>query len=273
MSQNLPSPSIVQKHRSEFNKNFANLGTYFCDGCLLRNFSGPMFQCKSCDDFIVCQTCISKMNRFHNPSHIFKLRLKDDEQQLKHNGITCSGCSTSNFIGPRYNCQQCMNPYDLCQRCIADSSSLHGRGHTFVTVRTPNNQAVHQSTTCDGCRTTPIIGLRYKCQSCSDYDLCTQCYTGNTNGEIHDAKHKFQFINQANDSKESISQRAAQAIARIRAKYGPEYNGDAVDAETGWSIADARIQEQQDFQLQMMRTQIEINHTQNMTRIMMGYRW
>lgn len=28
---------------------------------------------------------------------------------------------------------------------------------------------------CDQCETAPLIGLRYKCQSCEDYDLCQRC--------------------------------------------------------------------------------------------------
>jgi hypothetical protein len=70
--------------------------------------------------------------------------------------------------------------------------------------------------------------------------------------KIHDATHKFQS---SSNSATNISRRADQAIARIRAKHGSEYNGDAVDAETGWTIADARVMQQQDFQLGMARLQ------------------
>ncbi|EGR26986.1 zinc ZZ type family protein, putative [Ichthyophthirius multifiliis] len=36
-------------------------------------------------------------------------------------------------------------------------------------------QAIHSGFTCDGCETNPILGVRYKCYVCPDYDLCEKC--------------------------------------------------------------------------------------------------
>ena len=63
----------------------------------------------------------------------------------------------------------------------------------------------------------------------------------------------------------NLISRADGAINRLRAKYGPEYNGNAVDAETGWSIADARIQQQQAFQLAMHCSQLAAQTTALLT--------
>jgi hypothetical protein len=35
--------------------------------------------------------------------------------------------------------------------------------------------SVHNNIKCDKCLITPIVGVRYKCQICPDYDLCQNC--------------------------------------------------------------------------------------------------
>ncbi|KAF2141047.1 uncharacterized protein K452DRAFT_288427 [Aplosporella prunicola CBS 121167] len=49
---------------------------------------------------------------------------------------------------------------------------------------------VHRGITCDGCRTTPIRGVRYRCTNCVDYDLCSDCEATN----IHPKTHMFQKV-------------------------------------------------------------------------------
>lgn len=39
----------------------------------------------------------------------------------------------------------------------------------------PHAGATHRTARCDGCRST-IVGMRYQCLCCPDYDLCGQCY-------------------------------------------------------------------------------------------------
>eukprot|EP00026_Physarum_polycephalum_P006536 Phypoly_transcript_06584.p1 GENE.Phypoly_transcript_06584~~Phypoly_transcript_06584.p1 ORF type:complete len:510 (+),score=78.76 Phypoly_transcript_06584:83-1531(+) len=44
---------------------------------------------------------------------------------------------------------------------------------------------VHENVTCDGCQ-GPVVGIRYKCSVCPDYDLCESC---EVKGDIHNASH------------------------------------------------------------------------------------
>ncbi|XP_058878045.1 E3 ubiquitin-protein ligase MIB1 isoform X3 [Acipenser ruthenus] len=48
----------------------------------------------------------------------------------------------------------------------------------------------HDGTMCDTCRQQPIIGIRWKCAECTNYDLCTACY----HGEKHHLRHRFYRI-------------------------------------------------------------------------------
>lgn len=50
---------------------------------------------------------------------------------------------------------------------------------------TSGASGLHMNVTCDGCGQNPIIGFRYKCSVCPDYDLCTNCEAKN----VHQADH------------------------------------------------------------------------------------
>jgi len=55
---------------------------------------------------------------------------------------------------------------------------------------TPNNndRPVHSGVYCDGCSCGEIVGIRYKCSTCPDYDLCENC---EKKSGIHDPTHVF----------------------------------------------------------------------------------
>ena len=38
-----------------------------------------------------------------------------------------------------------------------------------------NSDGKHLCITCDGCDMDPIVGIRYKCLVCTNYDLCSTC--------------------------------------------------------------------------------------------------
>jgi len=48
-------------------------------------------------------------------------------------------------------------------------------------------QVIHSNIICDGCQQHPLVGPRYKCTVCSDYDLCSACEAKN----IHPSSHPF----------------------------------------------------------------------------------
>jgi len=52
---------------------------------------------------------------------------------------------------------------------------------------------IHNHIKCDGCQMNPLIGIRYKCEECQDFDYCESCYEKNK--EIHG--HTFKLIKES----------------------------------------------------------------------------
>jgi hypothetical protein len=56
---------------------------------------------------------------------------------------------------------------------------------------------IHSQIICDICGKYPIIGIRYKCTICDNYDLCSNCKR-NSAGK-HDVEHEMIIIDDPND--------------------------------------------------------------------------
>lgn len=44
-----------------------------------------------------------------------------------------------------------------------------------VIENTTHNVSIHIGVTCDGCGVYPINGIRYKCNTCPNFDFCEKC--------------------------------------------------------------------------------------------------
>ncbi len=45
--------------------------------------------------------------------------------------------------------------------------------------------SVHINTICNGCNMNPLMGRRYKCLQCSNFDYCERCYLYNKKFHTH----------------------------------------------------------------------------------------
>ncbi|KAH9929671.1 uncharacterized protein B0H18DRAFT_995683 [Fomitopsis serialis] len=198
-----------------------------CDGCKLRNFYGIRYKCMDCNDFDLCNGCISSTDVIKNhPQHAFHPVIESRvAQQQTHIGITCDGCGKRSMFGVRHKCLECPD-YDLCTSCICSGRQwdLHDGSHHFFPIATPSDmsrfdaarrtrsmvaahtdstrpmettglamaeeQPVHRNVICDVCNDV-IVGTRHKCLDCADYDLCSQCYAIPDVHSAHGSGHQF----------------------------------------------------------------------------------
>ena len=142
--------------------------------------------------------------------------LHDDNEDLHR--ITCDGCHSLGITSDRYKCLQCED-YDLCGSCFEKrrETRSHQSGHAFAhfkmplelfgePITKPNEEVTlskfrerfahveHTNVICDGCAVTPILGIRFKCDTCCDYDLCLACMEKQVITMEHDAKHPLIVI-------------------------------------------------------------------------------
>ena len=61
-------------------------------------------------------------------------------------------------------------------------------GTRFVWTNEERSKVCHERVSCDACHGRPIRGIRYKCKSCDDYDLCERCFE---NRETIHSEHKM----------------------------------------------------------------------------------
>ena len=103
---------------------------------------------------------------------------------------TCDGCGTSPIVGPKFHCTVCKN-FDFCREC--QTHTYHP--HPFTRLDQENaSEWVWERHTCDGCGTCPIVGPRFHCVVCGNFDFCRECEASTSH------PHPFtKFVRQDND--------------------------------------------------------------------------
>ena len=83
----------------------------------------------------------------------------------------------TNTLSEKY--KNCMVDINLMKKKVED-----------IKLRAPrpnqnNNKKVHIGYACDGCGVNPIVGNRYKCAVCSNFDFCEECEEKNKDSHLH----------------------------------------------------------------------------------------
>lgn len=87
------------------------------------------------------------------------------------------------------SCRRCRNHCTHCDGTQGPCSCTFG----CVTKRHNNCQPFHEHVSCNSCGLVGMLGDRFKCRHCNDFDLCSGCY----NGGAHDSDHSFMKLERA----------------------------------------------------------------------------
>eukprot|EP01087_Luapelamoeba_hula_P012781 TRINITY_DN3603_c0_g1_i4.p1 TRINITY_DN3603_c0_g1~~TRINITY_DN3603_c0_g1_i4.p1 ORF type:complete len:4801 (-),score=871.08 TRINITY_DN3603_c0_g1_i4:39-14441(-) len=134
----------------------------------------------------------------------------------------CYSCNESPISDVLYSCSNC-ETY-LCASCedamwtSRSFARAHPRNHVFYkisrplpvdsrdrynhvpllyhageTVQAPPSIATveHPKTSCNKCNASPIVGIRFKCANCPEYNLCEKCEKAEAGSPEHDRGHVY----------------------------------------------------------------------------------
>lgn len=190
------SETLNQKEEEKVVEQPQDVSGRTCN-CCCEDFSDDQFvECTVCADYDLCLDCHEKQNHGHDPSHSFVPATEETAltpfaktllgpgKNFRHFAI-CDSCDKQ-IYGVRYKCFNCPD-WDYCSLCYASASEKHP-GHRFAPIYGPlaepasiSNHLQHYGVYCDGphCATKGycswIVGDRYKCAVCHDFDLCASC--------------------------------------------------------------------------------------------------
>ncbi|KAG0201492.1 hypothetical protein BGX28_005706 [Mortierella sp. GBA30] len=167
----------------------------FCDMCL-SSIKGVRHKCTNCENYDLCQGCLELSTRRHHPDHVFKAIEKPSDIKRISSGASSPASSPSVSSAPSPKAAKPVAHLATCDIC------------TDLTITV--DQTAHTGVVCDGCN-GDILGVRYKCGNCADYDLCGNCEASPI--PLHDPNHVFIKI------RKPVCNRMAPAVPLLPLMY------------------------------------------------------
>ena len=105
---------------------------------------------------------------------------------------------------------------------IIEENNKSFKEDEIQTLEEENKKIIHEGYVCINCKQNPIIGNRYKCEFCLDYNLCEECYNENIKGKIKHNHKSFNKIDEIIERKNNIIMN--NQGFKSNADYNPNYN-------------------------------------------------
>ena len=123
---------------------------------------GKRYKCKVCHNFDYCEKCLENNKESHK--HEFDLIPMNTAHAL---------------LRKRLHRLRKLEEKNL-EKCKTMGNILEKKEEQkeLKLITEDNNVAekiIHYGVVCDGCRRFPIVGCRYKCSVCDDFDYCEEC--------------------------------------------------------------------------------------------------
>lgn len=139
-----------------------------CDGCQMRPLVGKRYKCKVCPDFDFCEECYEKNKETHK--HEFALINKVELPKFHHRFP-----KVNPFFRHSSKKHMKINPFKpQVKPKIEKLQHSKTMGNLFEKDKIAN-KVMHFGVKCDGCGAFPIVGCRFKCAVCEDFDFCETC--------------------------------------------------------------------------------------------------
>lgn len=91
------------------------------------------------------------------------------------NNVVCLRCKKKIEIGTKRYKSKLHANLDICQPC-AQKQSNFAYGDYFLIENSTDEDILHEYMKCNVCQEEPIYGLRFKCMTCDDTDICEKCF-------------------------------------------------------------------------------------------------
>jgi len=138
-----------------------------CSDCNIPDISGERYWCKICSQqsHNLCAKCFLRTSNDLKHDYI-EISVPEVPAPKQTRLIRCNQCKVA---GTSFHyCNTCY-PNILKLICLSCIEVSHKEHNTKVI-----SSAVHLCT-CDACNVSPVIGTRYRCSCCPDYDFCEVC--------------------------------------------------------------------------------------------------